>query len=160
MRNFLKIVGFLLLATSAFAQNNVLLKREVSGGNPPPSMIGWANEVVVYENGDVYARHLPNSQSNWQEYKMATISADIIQSIKSQLADLEPGVISYDENQPLCYDLPSTHYYGSNAEGEEVMFAARSQCREGRLQGFYKGYSLHGILDGLNALTSYLPELN
>lgn len=157
MKTFLKMSALLLLATSAFADPGLLLKREVSGGNAPPSMRGWSSQIVVYDNGDVYARHLANHDAAWEEYKLSTISPEILSYIKADLAELSAGEIVFDEEQPICYDLPSTSYVGVNAKGEEVAFAARSQCQDGSLKDFGNYWRLQGVLDGQLAFTSFLP---
>ncbi len=159
MRYYLGLfMSLFALAISAQAvDSQVLLIRKMSGGNPPPAMRGWASEIVLYQNGDVYARYLPNSQAIWEEYKLVSISPEMLSHIKADLVGLSEGEIIVDENQPACFDLPITRYKGVNAQGEEITFAVRSQCQDGYLANFSNAWRLKGILDGQAAFLSYLP---
>lgn len=155
MRYLVMLVGILSLANASIARDNVILSKEISGGNAPPEMAGWSNQILIYESGRVTDRHRSNSSSPWIENELAIINSSIMSGIIAHLAGLQNGELHY-EDTPICYDFPTTHYVGV-VDGKDVIFGAHSQCRIGTLPEFDPASVLMYLLDGQDSLALYVP---
>lgn len=155
MRYLVMLIWLVSLANAGIASDNVVLSRETSGGNPPPDMVGWSDQILIYESGRVTERHRNNDSSPWIENELATINSSIMAGLIADLVELQNGSLVFDDS-PICFDLPSTHYIGV-VDGREVIFGAYSQCRKGTLPDFYSAHGLMNLLDGHVALLNYVP---
>ena len=156
MRYFLVVVSLLSLANFATArEEQVVLSLSTGGGNAPPQMQGWANEVLIYESGKVTARSRQNGESPWMEKTISTIDQSVMQGLKGDIGELVAGDLAFPDT-PECYDFPTTVYYGLNKLGEKVVFAAYSGCRLGVLPEFWRAERLVEMLAAHSMLASYV----